>query len=1056
MAREDARPTTPAHELTIRKRPTQISLKVFGFAEREHLIHTLKMNPKTSQRFSIGLKSFKRLLLCVCWIGAGACGPAFALSPEGWSRHVQFSSWQTSDGLPNHNVVSVTQTTDGYLWAGTTGQSNNLVRFNGFEFKLPTGLADQGGSGYTCLAAGKKNRLWISTASGAGSLVLWQGGKATRIETTLPYSPSPYRGITLFEDRQERLWIGGAGLLTRTPEGQIQDFSKSMKPFGGIRQITEDGQGTIWMACSNGLVRYHQGVVDQPYPVTNIACSVYASKNGSLWVGSDVFPSLTQITQSGEIIRYGPGEGLQARGIWTMCEDGETNLWIGTYAGLYCARNGQIRHVQESNLKTSFISSLLCDQEGSLWVGTADGLYHLHENPIEHYGASDGLGPISALSSGPSGIWATVFAQGAYLYKDKKWSPIQLNLDQTFSDGQLLETSGGERWLALQPSRSRGYIYRLHPEKAELMLSVQGHSYLYEDNNRLWIVTATNVFAWLDGKLVPMGDGWPALDITYVLTDGKKGLLLGSTQGLYAWEGSLTQRLKFGGNFPGQKISGLVWEGDSLWVVSDQAIARFLAGRWQRLEGGGVAGTGGINAVQLEENDLWLGCENGLFRINRKELEDVYQGRQKQAILNQYGKAHGLSSSFLGSSGLWSQGVVRDHEGRLWFASMNGVEAVEAKRFQNSTPPPVVVEGLFGDQQPVATLPVPSEQIIQVPAGTKNLEIHYAALTYTAPGLVRYRYRLEGLDSGWVNAGNDRVAHYNRLPPGAYQFQVQARNPEGVWNLEGAGFRFVQIPFFYQTRTFDLLCLFLGAVFILVVAVVTAVVLNAISTRRMRLKMAALEAQQAMDQERARIARDIHDDIGSTLTQIVMLSELAGREPDQTFTSDGHLAGIRIAAREITRRLDEIVWAINPRNDTLDALASYISKLATDQTRAAGLHCRLALPPVLPAWPISGAVRHNLFLACKESIHNAIKHAKSTQLQLRLTLDEKSFTIEISDNGVGLPTPLPNQDGDGLHNLQQRMKAAGGSCDFVSIPGQGTTVCLRVARTVQAKSLSTK
>jgi signal transduction histidine kinase len=220
--------------------------------------------------------------------------------------------------------------------------------------------------------------------------------------------------------------------------------------------------------------------------------------------------------------------------------------------------------------------------------------------------------------------------------------------------------------------------------------------------------------------------------------------------------------------------------------------------------------------------------------------------------------------------------------------------------------------------------------------------------------------------------------------------------------------------------------------------------------------LALLEAQQALDRERARIARDIHDDVGSTLTRIVLLSELAAREPAQTYTQDGHLAGIASAAREITRRLDEIVWAINPRNDTLDALITYLSKLVTDQARAAGLRCRLDLPPTLPTWPINGTARHNIFLACKEAIHNAIKHAAATQLQLRLTLQEGGLLLEICDDGVGLHAALPESTGDGLLNLRERLAASGGACEFSSVPGRGTVVGLRLPCSRESKPLSTK
>src|ERR1017187_4388280 len=265
-----------------------------------------------------------------------------------------------------------------------------------------------------------------------------------------------------------------------------------------------------------------------------------------------------------------------------------------------------------------------------------------------------------------------------------------------------------------------------------------------------------------------------------------------------------------------------------------------------------------------------------------------------------------------------------------------------------------------------------------------------------------YKYRLRGLDPDWVTGGNTRVARFTKLSPANYDFQVQACNAGGVWNEEGASVHFVQEPFFRQTRAFYILCWSLGAVAILVLAASITAVSHAISTRKMRRRLALLEAQQALDHERARIARDIHDDVGSTLTRIVLLSELAGREPEQTYTQDGHLAGIRSAAKEITRRLDEIVWAINPRNDTLDALVSYISKLITDQAHAAGIQCRLDAPPTLPVWPINGTTRHNIFLACKEAIHNAIKHSAAKHLQLRLTLREESFLLEICDDGIGL------------------------------------------------------
>jgi signal transduction histidine kinase len=398
---------------------------------------------------------------------------------------------------------------------------------------------------------------------------------------------------------------------------------------------------------------------------------------------------------------------------------------------------------------------------------------------------------------------------------------------------------------------------------------------------------------------------------------------------------------------------------------------------------------------------------------------------------------------------------VKGSGGKLWFASKSGVVEVSTKALLNSSPPPVIIESVVLDRHPTGNLDTATNETIVVPAGTKNVEIHYAALTYMLPAMVVYRYRLGGLDSDWISAGNSRVAHFTKLAPGAYEFRVQACNASGVWNTVGANVRLVQSPFYYQTKAFFVFGCFLAAVLLIILVATGTAIAHAISSRAMRSRLAALEARQALDRERARIARDIHDDIGSTLTRIVMLSELATRAPEQTYTPDGHLAGIRGAAREITRRLDEIVWAVNPRNDTLDALVTYISKLITDQARAAGIHCRLIVPATLPVWPINGTTRHNFFLAVKEAIHNAVKHSGAKQIQLRLTLEEEGFLLEIADDGVGMSVPVETT-GDGLLNMRERLANLGGVCEITTAPGRGTTVGFRLFYAKKTSSLSPK
>jgi len=963
-------------------------------------------------------------------------------------RRAQCDFWQTFDGLPNNNVVSVAQTGDGYIWAGTIGASNSLVRFNGKEFvaaiKPGCGLEDRG----TCVAPGKNGRLWVSKTLDKGGLLLWEHGKATSMDLDLPVADARAgRTIPLYEDPQENLWIGGQGLLVRTPEGRVKDFRSLTNQYGTICGMAADKQGTIWLATGNGLVRCRNDAFDQPYPVAGALRAVCPSRNGSLWLGGEGEAALIQVTPSGEIVRYSQAQGFTSTGVAAICEDLKSNLWIGTYSGLCCVQGRRVYPVQEQDLKTAYIFCLICDHEGSLWAGTADGLYRVRDNPFEYYGPTDGLGPMNTLCMGPSGLWASVYVRGLFLYREHAWEHV--GISGNMGAENLIEFPAGELWLSIDHQ-----CHRFRKGQEEIVQDINGDMRFCADGQGVWVITGAGLWQCQRGREPKRVDSWPLMEITTVATNAGGGLLIGTTQGVSRWSGQLSPWLRFDGSFPGSRANSLEWEGQSLWLASDVAIGRYQAGRWRVIRPeAGLAETGGINSMLVDRENLWLGCLKGLFRISRAQVEDCLRGALRQATVVQYDRTQGVRPGFFGSGG---QRTARDAEGKLWFTSKNGVVAINTAIPLNMAPPPVVVESVRLNQQGAPLLPEPTGPPLRVPAGTRSVDISYAALTFIAPEKVRFKYRLLGLDPDWVRVGQSRVAHYPKLPPGAYEFQAAACNSDGIWNEEGACVKFVQEPFFYQTRTFFVLCQAAGVVALLGLAAAATAVANRISTRKMRRRLALVEAQQSLDRERARIARDIHDDLGSTLTRIVLLTELGRREPEQTHTPEGHLTAIQTAAREITRRLDEIVWAVNPRNDTLDALVTYIGKMATDQARAAGLRCRMDFPPNLPAWPLSGSARHNLFLACKEAVHNAIQHADPTELRLRLLVEEDSLTLEISDNGAGLPADVDERAGDGLQNLRERLAALGGTCQIHSAPGQGTVVAFALPRRVSSKPVSTK
>ena len=333
---------------------------------------------------------------------------------------------------------------------------------------------------------------------------------------------------------------------------------------------------------------------------------------------------------------------------------------------------------------------------------------------------------------------------------------------------------------------------------------------------------------------------------------------------------------------------------------------------------------------------------------------------------------------------------------------------------------------------------------LKIPPGGHQFDFVFTALSFTAPDKVRFRYRLAGFDNGWVEAGDKRAAHYGPLPPGQYQFQVIACNNDGVWNEQGATLALKQLPFFWQTWWFAILA---GVAAIIAVAVGV----RQAATRSLRRKLEHLKQQRAIERERERIAQDIHDDLGAGLTQIMLQSSLARRESPEQMQTD--LTQVSETARTLVRAMDEIVWAINPENDSLDGLVTYAGKFFQEFTTAANLRCRLDLPPQPPAIALTAETRHNLFLAVKETLNNVVKHSRATEVSFSLKLPPGAFAFVIKDNGVGF-TPgntsgsAPAQErlsyGHGLRNLARRLEEIGGSFVLTSAPGQGTQVELSV------------
>jgi signal transduction histidine kinase len=425
-----------------------------------------------------------------------------------------------------------------------------------------------------------------------------------------------------------------------------------------------------------------------------------------------------------------------------------------------------------------------------------------------------------------------------------------------------------------------------------------------------------------------------------------------------------------------------------------------------------------------------MSCSKGVFRVLKKSLDEFDHKRIAAITSIPYGHDDGMESVLCGTG---KPGGWKTRDGELWFPTGKGLVAFDPRILKiNRIPPPVYIEDLMADKHSLLTqVSFPLE--VRVPPGRGELEFHYTAPSFQRPERIRFRYKLEGIDPEWIEADTRRVAYYNNLSPGRYLFRVVACNSDGVWNDTGASMSILLLPHFWQTWWFR----------VLAVSAVTAMVAGMarqVTRRRMQRKMELLEQRHAIEKERLRIAQDIHDDLGGSLTQIALLGELAMGTLANPSQAARHLTKITDSARLNVRALDEIVWAVHPGNDTLNSLVLYLWQFAEEFFATTGVRCRVEAPPNIPSHPLSSDLRHSIFLMVKEAFNNTIKHAGASEVRLRFTMISSDFIIAIEDNGKGFHAAGVHGSGNGLSNMKRRIAEIGGKIALSSTPDKGTRI----------------
>jgi signal transduction histidine kinase/ligand-binding sensor domain-containing protein len=925
------------------------------------------------------------------------------------------------------------------LWVAT---ASGLVRFDGARF-VPVPVpklypAKATNPRIRGLALAGDDEFWLSFDQGE---VLHAASNQTNIFTEAQGLPATKpTSLVLMENRSA--WIGyDDGSVCRITGERVRRFTAD----DGLRtgrscSLLADAKGRLWFAEAGCVGVFRDGRFETllsrgPWPV----------------IGADT-DGIT-FCQASQLYHYGEGgqpekladlahEPSVGRST-ALLKDQEGAFWVGwAGGGLYRYHKGQALKVE---LPHSQVLCLLQDREGNIWLGTdGGGLARLRPRLLELRTelASRPLGAANSVCEDAEGnLWAVT--QSGHLLRQRQGDWVSPNKKEGWSeDGWATCVVRGPRD-SVCVGTLRGRIFQWRHNQFTIVRD-RGT----ERIRTLLADAAGGLWAGLDGshceRLTP--GGWEPLaqppgsgEIRALAQDSAQTLWLATRNGylLRSAGNELVDETPCTGSMP-RPIRCLQATADgSLWIgYAADGLGRLRSNHFALIRPEHGLHDGDIRALADDgRGSLWFATAGGIFQVPQRELDAVASGRADHLWSLVYGRDEGLPS-LQGSFAYWPR-ALRRQDGSLCFSVTSGLIVAHPDRVAaRALPPlPVRLESVRVDGRQQAVRPIGSA--LRLPAGYRKLEIEFTAPTFVVPESVLFRHCLEGLEDDWTEPDSRRAVAYSCLPPGKYRFRVTACNSAGRWSEAGAAFSLVVEPFVWQTSWFRV-----GSGISLLAVVAGAV--RGHERRKMRRRLQALQRQADLESERSRIAKDIHDELGADLTQIVIAADLNQAEVIDSAQAQRSFSTIAERARKAVGSIDEIVWAVNPRNDNLSSLADYLCQIADDCFGSRPARCRKDVPMGLPQVPLRAEFRHNVTLAVKEALTNALKHSGAHTVWLRFQWAAPELQVIVEDDGAGFAPAAASTRGNGLHNQAARMQELGGSVEVQSARGRGTRVTFRV------------
>ncbi len=975
----------------------------------------------------------------------------YALDPDKRLTQYLHTSWRIQDGSLPAGMLSITQTSDGFLWC--LSSRGELYRFDGVQFypwrvpaeaesigRIKNILGDQAGG------------LWVLGANGIAHLK----GEMVTYHVALDGLVANPSNVSI--DPDGSIWVvrsenGVSEPLCHVTEGAIKCFGKSDGvPIAPIDAILADGEGGFWLGGQAALAHWHTGV-SEVYPIKGLTeggapgiISLARAPDGAIWVG---------------IVGSGPGQGLArfengvVRSFITPTFDGskvtvfglrfdrDGSLWVGTESEGILRIHGDVvaRYTRAEGLSGDFVRALFEDREGIVWAATSDGIDQFHDPRVSTFSAVEGLSKdwaVGVLADRDGTIWV---ANADWLDHINNGSISRVRSPVHGQVASLLEDRAGNLWVGVDDGLSLfqdGRFRRLPELNHQPLGLVVG---LVEDSDG-------NIWAECTGaapKLIRIRDfkvqeefSREQVPIGRIAPDPHGGIWIGTRKGelVHFREGAL-QKFQVGSGanpFANQIIA----EADgSVLAAFDDGLVELRQGNVQRMTSkNGLPCDAVYSFIQDKEKRWWLNTQCGVVEFSDSDLQ---RWRDDPGVVIETRVYDVLDGARPSSRSPFNSAAISP-DGRVWFVNSGVVQMLDPSRLsQKALSAQTYIESVVVDRKEF-----PASGSIELAPHPRDLQINYTSPTFLIPQRVKFRYRLNGYDREWHDAGTRRQAFYTDLPPGNYSFLVMACNSDGVWNDTAARLDFFIAPAFYQTTWFRVAC----------VVLLLALLWAAYQIRIRRLAHQFSMTLEARVSERTRIARELHDTLLQSFQGLLLRFQSASKIlPERPVEAKQRLdSALDQAAEAITEGRDAVQGLRSSAFETND-LANGITAIAEELTSDPSALTSPAIDMEVEGVPrnLNPVVRDEAYRIAGEALRNAFRHAQARRITVEIRYDKRQFRLRVRDDGKGLDEETVRRQPAGhfgLHGMRERAEIVGGRLEVRSRLDSGTEVELNIPGTI--------